>query len=483
MTVRGTDWFLLSPELFLTSAGLLLLALASLFKKGQDEFVGFVSILSIAVTAVLLAIVTAHPARQAGPILAGMFVVDNFAIFFKFMILLTIGLTILASIGFVGAAPYPAAEYFALLLFSGVGMLFMVSGSNLISIYVALELMALSSYILAGYFKGQVKSTEAALKYFILGAFSSAVLLYGLSLVYGVGGKMGLTELAAMYAGTERTNLVVLGILLVLAGLLFKIAAVPFHVWTPDVYEGSPTPVTAFFAVGPKLAAYAILARIFYVGFPKFHADWGLIVALVAAATMIWGNLAALLQSNVKRMFAYSSIAHAGYALLGVLGFRTPFGLWGILVYLLAYTFMNFGAFALVIFLETRGYAAETVSDFNGLAKRNMPAAIVMLLFLLSLAGIPPTAGFIGKYYLFTAAMKAGYAWLAVLAVLASAVSLFYYFRIAAAMFFSEGEGARLESSFALTAAVVVCALGTLIVGVAPESVLEVLRRCVPGTY
>jgi NADH-quinone oxidoreductase subunit N len=294
---------------------------------------------------------------------------------------------------------------------------------------------------------------------------------------------MGLTELAAMYAGTDRTNLIVLGILLVLAGLLFKIAAVPFHVWTPDVYEGSPTPITAFFSVGPKLAAYAILARIFYVGFPKFHADWGLIVALVAAATMIWGNLAALLQSNVKRMLAYSSIAHAGYALLGVLGFRTVFGLWGILVYLLAYTFMNFGAFALVIFLETRGYAAETVSDFNGLAKRNMPAALMMLVFLLSLAGIPPTAGFIGKYYLFTAAMKAGYAWLAVLAVLASAVSLFYYFRIAAAMFFSEAEGAKMQTSFSLTAAVAICAAGTLIVGIAPERILEVLRHCVPGTY
>ena len=483
MTFHGTDWFLLSPELFLTAAGLLLLALAAFLGKEKDEFVGFLSFLAIGVTAVLLAVVTAHPARQAGPILAGMFVVDNFAVFFKFMILLSIGLTILASIGFVAAAPYPSAEYFALLLFAGVGMLFMVSGSNLISIYVALELMALSSYILAGYFKGQVKSTEAALKYFVLGAFSSAVLLYGLSLVYGVGGQLGLTELAAMYAGTERSNMIVLGILLVLAGLLFKIAAVPFHVWTPDVYEGSPTPVTAFFAVGPKLAAYAILARIFYVGFPKFHADWGLIVALVAAATMIWGNLAALLQSNVKRMFAYSSIAHAGYALLGVLGFRTTFGLWGVLVYLLAYTFMNFGAFALVIFLETRGYAAETVSDFNGLARRNMPAAVVMLVFLLSLAGIPPTAGFIGKYYLFTAAMKAGYAWLAVLAVLASAVSLFYYFRIAAAMFFSEAEGARVESSFALTAAVAVCALGTIVVGVAPERVLAVLRLCVPGTY
>jgi NADH:ubiquinone oxidoreductase subunit 2 (subunit N) len=196
---------------------------------------------------------------------------------------------------------------------------------------------------------------------------------------------------------------------------------------------------------------------------------------------MVFGNVAALLQTNVKRMLAYSSIAHAGYALLGVLGFRTEWGLWGILVYLLAYTFMNFGAFSLVIFLETRGYAAETVADFNGLAKRNMPAAIVMLLFLLSLAGIPPTAGFIAKYYLFTAAMKAGYAWLAVLAVLASAVSLFYYFRIAAAMFFSEAEGAKMRGSLPLTAAVI-CAAGTL-VGIAPERSSRSLRLCVPGTW
>jgi NADH-quinone oxidoreductase subunit N len=239
----------------------------------------------------------------------------------------------------------------------------------------------------------------------------------------------------------------------------------------------------AFFSVGPKLAAYAVLARVFYVAFPKFQADWGLIVALVSAATMIWGNVAALMQSNVKRMLAYSSIAHAGYALLGVLGFRTSFGLWGVLVYLLAYTFMNFGAFALVIFLETRGYAAETVSDFNGLARRNMTAAVVMLVFLLSLAGIPPTAGFIGKYYLFAAALKAGYPWLVVLGLLTSAISLFYYFRIAAAMFFSDAAGAKFRASDALTAAVVICAVGTLLVGVAPEGVLAVLRACVPGAY
>ena len=480
MKVSASDWLLLSPELVLTAGGLLVLCLSVFVDKAREEFLGFLSVLLVALTGGVLAFVAASPARDKGAILSGMFVVDNFAVFFKALILLSLVLAILASVRFVGEAPYPGGEYYALLLFTGVGMLFMVSGHNLISIYVALELMALSSYILAGYFKGELKSTEAALKYFVLGAFSSGVLLYGLSLVYGVAGKMGLPELAQVFAQPMKSNLLIVGILLILSGLLFKIAAVPFHVWTPDVYEGAPTPVTAFFAVGPKLAAYAILARIFYVAFPSFHADWGLIVALVAAATMILGNLAALLQNNVKRMFAYSSIAHAGYALLGVLGFRTDFGLWGILIYLLAYTFMNFGAFALIIFLETRGYAAESVSDFNGLARRNMGAAVVMLLFLLSLAGIPPTAGFIGKYYLFTAAMKAGYAWLAVLAVLASAVSLFYYFRIAAAMFFAEDDGAKLRSSYALTAAVMICAVGTLIVGVAPQPFVEAIRACVP---
>ena len=483
MKVDASDWVLLAPELFLTLGGLLLLALAVFIDKAKEEFLGFLSILIVVVTGVLLAVVAVAAPRDRGPILGGMFVLDNFALFFQFVILLSIALTILASIRYVGAAPYPGGEYYSLLLFTGVGMLFMVAGSNLISIYVSLELMALASYVLAGYFKGEVRSTEAALKYFILGAFSSGVLLYGLSLIYGVSGKMGLSDLAALAASGEGRNLLVLGILLLLAGLLFKTAAVPFHFWTPDVYEGAPTPITAFFSVGPKIAAYAILARIFYVGFPKFHADWGLIVALISAVTLVWGNVAALLQTNVKRMLAYSSIAHGGYALLGVLGFRTEFGLWGILVYLLAYTFMNFGAFALVILLETKGYSAESVSDFNGLAKRNMPAAITMLVFLLSLAGIPPTAGFLGKYYLFAAAMKAGYPWLAVLAVLASAVSLFYYFRIAAAMFLSDGEGSRLQSSYALTAAVSICAVGTLAVGLAPERLLEILHNCVPGKY
>ncbi|MDQ5858971.1 MAG: NADH-quinone oxidoreductase subunit N, partial [Acidobacteriota bacterium] len=247
MKFSANDWLLLSPELFLTAAGLLVLSLAVFVDKAKEEFLAFLTLISVAITMALVLFLSGYSGR-GGSILSGMFILDNFAVFFKLLMLTSIALTVLASVRFVGASPYPGGEYYALLLFTGVGMLFMVSGDNLISIYVALELMALSSYILAGYFKGEIKSTEAALKYFILGAFSSGVLLYGLSLVYGVAGEMGLPELAKLFATQEKSNLLLVGILLILAGLLFKIAAVPFHVWTPDVYEGSPTPVTAFFS-------------------------------------------------------------------------------------------------------------------------------------------------------------------------------------------------------------------------------------------
>jgi NADH-quinone oxidoreductase subunit N len=406
-----------------------------------------------------------------------MFVADNFSIFFKLLVLLSCALTILSSVRFVGEAPYPAGEYYGLVLFATVGTMFMASGDSLASIYVSLELMALSSYVLAGYFKEQVKSTEAATKYFILGAFSSGVLLYGISLLYGFSGKMALVDLATAFSTAPANRILTIGVLLLLFGILFKIAAVPFHVWAPDVYEGAPTPITAFLSVGPKAGAYAILARIFYVALPHFAADWKLVVAISAAATLVVGNVAALLQTNVKRLLAYSSIANAGYALLGVLGFENG-GVSAIQIYLLAYTFMNFGAFALVIFLESRGYAGESIDDWKGLARRNPLLAGVMLIFLLSLAGIPTTGGFIGKYYLFAVAVKAGYSGLAILAVLASAVSLFYYFRIVMAMYLTDGEAAPLKSSPGVAWSAGLCAVMTMVIGLAPQPFIAIIQRC-----
>jgi NADH-quinone oxidoreductase subunit N len=267
---------------------------------------------------------------------------------------------------------------------------------------------------------------------------------------------------------------------LLLCGFFFKIASAPFHVWAPDVYEGAPTPISAFFAVAPKVAAYAILARVFLTAFAPRAADWALVVAASAAVTMVVGNVGALLQKNVKRMLGYSSIGHAGYALLGFLGYGNEFGAWSVLVYLAAYALMTTGAFGLVVLLEAKGYAAESVDDFNGLSRKNPLAAAAMLVFLLSLAGIPPTAGFVGKYFLFSAAMKAGWAWLALLGVLMSVVSLFFYFRIVRAMFLVDGEGElHWKEQPAVAIVIVLCAAGTLLFGIVPQPLLALAKACI----
>lgn len=479
---RAADWFLLSPELFLTAAGLLVLGLAPALPKAKEDFLAFLSILCVVITAALTAFVAAAPARHVGPILGGMFVADNFALFFQFTILLSLLLTILASMRFVASAPYAGGEYYALVLLAGVGMMFMVSGDNLISIYVALETMALASYVLAGYFKGEVKSTEAALKYFVLGAFSSAVLLYGLSLIYGVAGQLGLPELGKLLAGVERTNLLLLGILLLLAGLLFKIAAVPFHFWTPDVYEGAPTPITAFMSVGPKAAGFAILIRVLMVAFPATYGKWLGLVWLSAALTMIVGNCVALVQSNIKRMLAYSSIAHAGYILVGV-ATRNQEGVAAILFYTLSYALMNIGAFTIVALVSRKGDQKTHIDDFAGLGFKQPGLAAALSLFLLSLAGIPLTAGFAGKFFIFRAALESHFIWLTVIGVINSAISVYYYLRVIVVMYMK--EPADDWSPVALTpSAISVIALsvfGVLQFGIFPDLLINLARNSTIG--
>ncbi len=481
MPFAAADTLLILPELFLTAAGLVLLLVATVGGREKERAIAVSAIGSLVVTGLLLAVSVSTASSLPQSAFGGMFVLDRFSLYFKVLMLLAAIVTILFSLRFVGSSPYPSGEYYGLILFATVGMLFMASGTHLVSILVALELMALSQYVLAGYFKRETKSLEAATKYFILGAFSSGVLIYGISLVYGATGTLSLTGIATALGANAPTPLLIVGIILVACGMFFKIASAPFHVWAPDVYEGAPTPISAFFAVGPKLAAYSIFARIFFVGFgPRAH-DWTPIIAASAALTMLVGNIGALQQTNVKRLLGYSSIGHAGYALLGLLAYGdgTGIGLWAILVYLLAYAFMNLGAFGLVILLESKGYAAESVDDFNGLSKRNPWAAAAMLVFLLSLAGIPPTAGFVGKYLLFSAAMKAGWFWLSLLAVLMSAVSLFYYFRIARAMYLVDGEGELFwREEPAVTAAIAICAAGTLAMGVLPGPFVAFAKSC-----
>jgi NADH-quinone oxidoreductase subunit N len=427
---------------------------------------------AIAAAAVLWA---ASRAPGSNAFLAGLFVLDGYAVFWKLVLLAATGLVALLSQDFLEEGGYRAGEFHALLLLAATGMLLMASGASLLSIWISLELMALASYILAGYFKLERRSNEAALKYFILGALSSGILLYGISLLYGATGTVQLQVLAARLPAALAAGglLVPVGWLLLAAGLFFKVAAAPFHVWTPDVYVGAPTPVTAFLAAGSKAASFAILARIFLQGLPGLAGDWQVIVAAVAVVSMVWGNLAALTQTNVKRMLAYSSIAHAGYALMGVLAADRE-GLWALLFYLAAYAVFTIGAFGAVILLERREYAGETYADYAGLARRSPALAAMMLVFLLALTGIPPTTGFFGKLYLFAAAIHSGWTWVAVVGALTSAISLYYYIGLAVQMYLKDAEEATPQPlrSPVLIGVIAACAIATVLLGLLPGGVV-----------
>ena len=473
------DTLYLLPEIVLSiGACLLLIAPVSGFRSaGPTAKWSALALLGItAATVVLSSNLVANVDQTRG--FASMFALDAFSIFFKLLFIVTIAMVVLLSDEFLKGTRYASWEYYSLLAFALCGMLFMASGVHLATIYVGLELMSLSSYILAGYFKNEQKSTEAAMKYFILGAASSAILLYGISLIYGVTGTLNLLDIARTMSTLVTNDALMFGIMLLGAGLCFKIAAAPFHVWTPDVYEGAPTPITAFLSTASKAAAFAIFARIFYVGMHHFRLDWQYVLGTIAALSMIVGNLAAITQDNVKRMLAYSSIGHAGYVLLGIIAV-SEMGLYGVLVYSVVYVFATLGIWATVLMLERGEYAGEKVDDFNGLHKRAPFWAFAMIVFLLSLGGIPPTAGFIGKYFLFYAAVGAGFGWLAVVAVLMSAVSMFFYFRLVMAMYLKEGkEGAIMApDSGQLRLVAAIALIVTLLFGILPSPLIDEARR------
>jgi NADH-quinone oxidoreductase subunit N len=474
------QFIFLAPEILLASTGLLLLLVGTIGRGLDNRPAALVAMAGLVLTAGLV-----FRVGLRGLILDDSFVIDGYAIFWKVLVLIATALTILLSIRFLEEGGYRTTEYYSLLLLASSGMMLMASGYTLLTIWIALETMALSSYILAGYFKRHLRSNEAALKYFILGALSSGILLYGISLLYGATGTVQLGELSRGLAEASASGnvLVPLGWLLLAAGLFFKVAAVPFHIWTPDVYVGAPTPVTAYLAVASKAASFAILIRIFYEGLgTAIQADWQWVLAIVSAATMIWGNLAALTQDNVKRMLAYSSIAHAGYVLMGVLA-ASEIGLWSVIFYLLAYTFITFGAFAMVILLERKEYAGETCADYAGLAQRSPFLAAMMVIFLVALTGIPPTGGFFGKVYLFAAAVQAGWTWVAVVGVVTSAISLYYYFRIVVYMYqqdTTESAPVPLKAP-ALVAAIAFCAFATILLGLYPEPFIQIAKSSLIG--
>jgi NADH-quinone oxidoreductase subunit N len=356
-------------------------------------------------------------------------------------------------------------------------MMFMASAIDLISIFIGLETMAVSFYILAGFIKPNPRSNEAAVKYFLLGAFSLGILLYGMSLMYGLSGTTSLRAMATAFVGQERDPRLVLAVILVVAGVGFKIAAVPFHMWAPDVYEGAPTPVTAFLSVGSKAASFAMLLRIFLEGMPSLSADWRILFEVLAIVTMTVGNLAALTQSNLKRMLAYSSIAHAGYLLIGIVAAGAGYtrGVTATLVYLFIYAFMQLGAFGIIILMRRQDVIGDELKDLSGLYLRRPVAAFAMLLFMLSLGGIPPTAGFMGKFWLFSAAIEAGFVWLAVIGVLNSAISLYYYIRVVVFMYLKkDATGSEPVFSPSLALAVGAAVVATIVLGVYPRLLFEV---------
>lgn len=411
--------------------------------------------------------------------------VDGFFIVFAALFLAATALVILLSIRYMDLEHEQEGEFYALILFACIGMMFMASGIDLIVLFLGLETMALSFYVLTGFLRKNKRSNEAAMKYILLGAFSSGILAYGFSILYGVGrANTNIIAIADMlekrvqytFAHGLTDWLVVVAFVAVAAGLFFKVAAVPFHQWAPDVYEGAPTPITAYVSVASKTASFALLLRLITVIFGDLQPTWVFLVAGVAIASLTWGNLAALTQNNVKRLLAYSSISHVGYILLGLVASNAT-GFTGIFYYLIAYGFMTIGAFSIVIVMRQRGLIGDTLDDLDGLYQRNPAAAFLLLIFMLSLAGIPPTAGFMGKYFIFQALIETHHPVLAVFAVLYIVPALYYYFRIVVhAWMRSPGEAPAPHLSSAQAVALGVALFVTLAAGLYPEPFTRLAR-------
>lgn len=456
------DIALIKPELWLTGLTIVVLLAELIIKK--KEVIAFLGIIAIAVTA----FITLNGAP--GLAFKEMYISDGYSVFFKFIFFISSLLTILLSMRYLGNENVHYGEYYSLLLFSVLGMSFMASSNDLILLYLGTELMALSIYVLAGFKRYDARSNEAALKYFLLGAFSSALLLYGISFIYLLTGTTNLREIAQKLISGSSDPVLMIALLFLASAFAFKIAAVPFHMWSPDVYEGAPTPITAFMSVGPKAAGFAVIGRVFIIALSSIAIDWKTVLMVLSVLTMIAGNVLAISQTNIKRMLAYSSIAHSGYALLGIIA-GTSEGIGSTMLYLFIYAFMNIGAFAIVTILGREG---EQLSDYEGLGKTEPLWAALMLIFMFSLTGIPPTAGFVGKFYLFMSVINAGYTGLAILAVIMSAVSAYFYLRVVMLMYMKEpSKSVSVSPNLPEALAVTITTGLVLLIGVSPYYFIE----------
>lgn len=423
------------PELVL-AIGAMTLLIGGVFLGDKSAPQISLAAVGVLVAAALLVVFSPGAASTAS-LFDGAFRIDAFSSFCKILIFGAAALAILMSDRYLAGEQLGRFEYPVLILLSALGMSMMVSATDLISLYMGLETQSLALYILAAFNRDSRRSTEAGLKYFVLGALSSCLLLYGASLVYGFTGATTFTAIASAAAESGENPGLVIGLVFMISGLAFKVSAAPFHMWTPDVYEGSPTPVTAFFAAAPKLAAMALFSRALTTAFPGAVDDWQPVIALIAVASMAVGAFSAIAQTNIKRLMAYSSIGHMGYALIG-LASGSSSGVSSVLIYMAIYIVMTIGTFAIILMMRRRGGMTENISDLAGLSRTNMPMALILTVLLFSLAGVPPTAGFFGKWYVFLAAVDAGLIWLAVLGVFASAVSAFYYLRVVWFMWFDD---------------------------------------------
>jgi NADH-quinone oxidoreductase subunit N len=509
ITPPDINFALVLPETIVAVAGVLvMLADAFLHRKNQRWTTGALSLLGLAAAAGACVWLWNGVPEASDTTFGGMIVLDRLRLSFTFVFIVVSALTVLLSMIWVEWERLPAGEFHSLLLFATVGMMLMASGGDLVIIFLGLEILSIATYVMAGFRKTDRRSNESSMKYFILGSFSSAFLLYGIALIYGAtatanggAGTTNIREIAERLDASLYPPLLYAGAALLLIGFGFKIATAPFHVWTPDVYEGAPTPVTAFMAAGPKAAGFASFMRVFLFAFPfvaagaasqgaQLHAVWIQALWLIAVLTMTVGNVVALVQTNVKRMLAYSSIAHAGYALVGFIAagatgdsIERREAIAAVVFYLLAYAVMNLGAFAVVTLIARSGDRRTAIEDYNGIGFRAPVLAYSLALFLLSLIGIPLTAGFMGKVMVFRAALNQGYVWLVVIGVLNSAVSVYYYLRLIVVMFFrertTEWNAPRIPASVGI--ALVLTVLGVFYLGIFPGHVLDVLRAEQPA--
>ena len=470
MTPFPQDMSLIFPELLLAATGLLLLMVSAF--RGDRAARPAVWIASAGIVAAM--VLTILSSASGATAFSGVFILDRFAVVMKILTLTGALLALLLSYSALKREEMDKPEFATLTIFAVLGMMVMVSANNLLTLYIGFELQSLSLYVLAAFRRDSTRSSEAGLKYFVLGGLSSGLLLYGISLVYGYTGTTSFPELQHVLSAASGPALgVIIGLVFVAAGLAFKVSAVPFHMWTPDVYEGAPTPITAFFALAPKVAAMALFTRFLYEAFGHVPDLWSQIVWFISVASMVVGSLGAVAQSNIKRLMAYSSIANVGFALVGM-ATGTQEGVQGVIVYMATYVLMTAGAFGILIAMNRGGKMVESVSDLAGLSRSRPGLGLAMLVFMFSFAGVPPFAGFFGKFYVFLPAIHAGFFTLAIIGVLSSVITAFYYLRIIKIMYFDEpAVPLDDQSSWSLSCVIGVTAVATTLFFVVPSLVAD----------